>query len=229
MYRNEKIIDIHCHILPCCDDGSSSIKESILMINEEINQNVEKIIVTPHSYSYRSIYSNYNMLKEYVNNIFLGCEVFINDVKEIVKLLDYKIIPTMNNTKFVLVEFHPNDSFEYIYNSVEYIIKNHYYPVIAHIERYNNILFTNYKKLIDLGCYFQLNFYSFENERNNMIKEKALYCLENNFISFLGSDAHGINYRKPIINSGIEKIKKLTNTNYFNNIIYNNANNCFNL
>ena len=38
------MIDIHAHVLPAIDDGSSDIKESILMCTEAYKQGVSSII-----------------------------------------------------------------------------------------------------------------------------------------------------------------------------------------
>lgn len=40
--------DIHTHIIPLVDDGSSSIEESIELIKMEIKNGVTKIVCTPH-------------------------------------------------------------------------------------------------------------------------------------------------------------------------------------
>ncbi|WP_415967772.1 CpsB/CapC family capsule biosynthesis tyrosine phosphatase, partial [Faecalitalea cylindroides] len=43
------MIDIHSHIIPGVDDGASSLEEAIEMIMMAIDQDVNKIILTPHS------------------------------------------------------------------------------------------------------------------------------------------------------------------------------------
>ena len=40
------MFDIHTHILPYIDDGSSSLEESIEMIKDSINQGIKDIILT---------------------------------------------------------------------------------------------------------------------------------------------------------------------------------------
>ena len=42
------MIDIHTHVIPCVDDGSHSIEESLAMIKHEIDIGVDTIICTPH-------------------------------------------------------------------------------------------------------------------------------------------------------------------------------------
>ena len=44
------LFDTHTHILPEMDDGSSSVKESIAMLNCLKEQGVSAVALTPHFY-----------------------------------------------------------------------------------------------------------------------------------------------------------------------------------
>ena len=43
-----KKIDIHCHVLPKLDDGSSSLQESIRMLKLAYRQGIQAVVATPH-------------------------------------------------------------------------------------------------------------------------------------------------------------------------------------
>ena len=45
------MIDFHSHILPCLDDGSKSVDESIKMLKTLASQGVKKVVATPHFYA----------------------------------------------------------------------------------------------------------------------------------------------------------------------------------
>ena len=45
-------------------------------------------------------------------------------------------ISRMNGTDYVLVEYMPSDTFQYIRNSLDEIISEGYQPIVAHVERY---------------------------------------------------------------------------------------------
>ena len=45
------MIDIHSHILPGMDDGSSSLEESLAMAGESARQGVRLLAATPHFYA----------------------------------------------------------------------------------------------------------------------------------------------------------------------------------
>ena len=44
-------IDFHTHILPAVDDGSHSFQESLAMLRQEQEQNVDLVVLTPHFYA----------------------------------------------------------------------------------------------------------------------------------------------------------------------------------
>ena len=43
--------DFHSHILPCVDDGSHSVEESLQMLRMEAEQGVTHVVLTPHFYA----------------------------------------------------------------------------------------------------------------------------------------------------------------------------------
>lgn len=43
--------DMHSHVLPCVDDGSQSLAESIELLKKEAQQGVTHVVATPHFYA----------------------------------------------------------------------------------------------------------------------------------------------------------------------------------
>lgn len=76
------------------------------------------------------------------------------------------------------------------------------YPIIAHIERYD--LFKNRKlrnRFREIGCSFQMNLGVL---RSSFFERKrAISLLKDGEIDFLGSDAHNMNTRPPILFSDL--------------------------
>ena len=46
--------DFHSHVLPCLDDGSVSVEQSIEMLRAEAEQGITHVIATPHFYAGRT-------------------------------------------------------------------------------------------------------------------------------------------------------------------------------
>ena len=138
--------DIHCHILPGIDDGARSIEESINILSKAYNNGISDIVLTPH-YIKDSRYScnNWNksilleeLKKELKNrdidiNLYLGNEIMID--KDIISLLKSGEASSINNTKYVLIEFPMNSLRSDIEDILFEMVRNNYVPVIAHPER----------------------------------------------------------------------------------------------
>ena len=45
------VVDFHTHILPGIDDGSKSQDESLAMLRVESEQNIDRVVLTPHFYA----------------------------------------------------------------------------------------------------------------------------------------------------------------------------------
>ena len=173
-------IDIHSHILPGVDDGSSSMKESMRMLELARKQGVVGVFATSH---YSKAFPNRNprrllevckelSLRERKRaekaegedkrrvHIWPGQEVFYsNEVVDL--LLDGKIL-TLAGSDYVLTEFLPGVSYSQITKAVQELTRVGFRPVIAHAERYQTLRSSDSKvtELIDQGAYIQLNYRS---------------------------------------------------------------------
>ncbi|MBO7560592.1 hypothetical protein J6T21_00940, partial [Candidatus Saccharibacteria bacterium] len=56
------MIDIHCHVLPGIDDGSQSLEESLMILEEMAARGFTEMICTPH-YIADSQYAASNVIK----------------------------------------------------------------------------------------------------------------------------------------------------------------------
>ena len=211
-----KMKDIHCHILNGIDDGSKTIEESIKILREACNNGITDIVLTPHyiknsSYSCNNKEKNklLNILKEEASNnnidinLYLGNEIMID--KDIIELIKKGEASTINDTKYVLIEFPMHSLNNNIEDILFLMIRNGYVPIIAHPERYSYVqknieLVDNY---IELGAVLQGNYQSLFGMYGKDAKKTLIKLLKDNKISLLASDIHhdSMDYR-------IEKTKK---------------------
>ena len=127
----ERFVDAHCHVLPEVDDGAQSMNETRQMLQMAYDEGIRYIIATPHHHprrgkaSPRQLRRQLKLVREEAEKIseklrvYLGTEVYFGqDVPD--KLKEDKIL-TMNRTRYVLVEFSPIDSFDYICQGIQQI------------------------------------------------------------------------------------------------------------
>lgn len=195
--------DLHSHLLYGIDDGCKDIEESIKLLKEASNQGITELVVTPH-YIEKSDYNCNNkdkreklnrlveeLKKENINiKLYLGNEVFINE--NLLDLLRKKEISTINNSRYLLIEFPIGGM---IYNTKDIIYElviNGCVPIIAHPERYH--IFQKYpehmEEYLRMGVLLQGNYKSLFGKYGKEAKKTLKYFLKKNWITFLGSDCH---------------------------------------
>ena len=81
-----------------------------------------------------------------------------------------------------------------------------YVPIVAHAERYKHSTVSGIKALKALGAMIQINFYSIVNEQKAHTRETANALLAEKLVDFIGSDAHRLDHRPPVIRDGIDAL-----------------------
>ena len=218
--------DIHTHILPHNDDGSSSSAESIEMLQALYSQGVNSVALTPHFKAtgdeperfFKRRSGSAARLLERINefvkrdasvnaripDIYLGAEVaFFNAMSNVDELSKMCI----SGTKYLLVEM-PFEKWSVAMLEELYTLssKQDITPIIAHVDRY----FGYFKddmldNMIANGVKIQINadsFLSFWNRR------RALGLLSSGKVHFIGSDTHNMGLRAPNIDKAVAEIEK---------------------
>lgn len=219
------MLDMHCHLLPGVDDGCDTFEQSIKMIKKAISIGITDIILTPHYaplrgyvLSVQEIKTKFNELLDIVKiekldiNLFLGRE--IDEIKDIELLLNNGDVETLNDTKYVLIDFgmQKADIDEYCYE----LIVNGYKPIIAHPERYNYVnSVQDYHKWKKTGALIQMNATSLFKSRNKKTRARAKYLLKSGLVDLVASDCHGFEFQY----DSLEKVHKLVKNKYKSNDI----------
>lgn len=239
MQTEFKVVDIHSHILFGIDDGAYNINESLSLIKLGYGQGIRNIFCTNHSYGmenkHQDYYKNLHQLKKEINSrysdvrLYNGCEIMCNrnKMRHIINNINNKIYPTMNNTKNVLVEFDPylTDGMDEMLYCLCFMIDKGFTPIIAHVERYNNIYDDPLKNLFfikEIGCLLQINLFSVEQDKGNR-KRIADICLSNNLIDFVGTDTHRLNYKPTEAITGARGVISKMGIKTGKEILFNNA------
>lgn len=229
-----RMVDIHCHIVPCVDDGAKDMKTALELLRMEYEDGVRSIIVTPHfrkgmfETSQEDISQQFFLLKKEVSrlypdmHIYLGCEFHANmDMMENLKNGER---PTMAGTRYVLVEFSELHRASYVRERCHALLGQGYIPIIAHAERYS-LLYKNYEELqylVDLGALIQVNASSIVGEAGFWMKCFCKNLMKKDLIHFVGSDAHNLSSRKPCLGKCFAYITKVMGKGYARRIMYAN-------
>lgn len=231
----KQFIDIHCHILPGVDDGSSSMDETIAMLTCAQRDGITAMIATPHYHLGRKvcdfdrIEQTFSKVSEEIRQcnlslqLYLGNEIFYSDTA--LEDIDCNRAHTMNQTRYVLIEFHPTHSFREIRHGVHATIEAGYIPILAHAERYQALAkdIERVEELVDMGCYIQLNAADIMGNDGFHTKMFCKRLLKEDLVHFIASDAHrATGSRVPQLKKCAAYIEKKYGTEYANAIFYQN-------
>lgn len=225
------MIDMHTHVIPEFDDGSSSALMSLDMLKELKASGFDKVVLTSHFYPHKISLSNYyikreaalKVLAEAIKNqtelpqLYLGCELYLTP-----QIFNYSDISGLciNKTKYVMTELPWGKNYsEQMYNDVVRLMNDFsVVPMLAHIERYDFLMDERIlQDFIELGCKFQVNITSVAKHE---YKKKLLKYLEKGYVSAIGTDSHYAPIKQEEIDKSISLISKKLDSNVLDDITY---------
>ena len=230
------IVDIHCHILPSVDDGSRNMSETIAMLKIAKKSGITHIFATPH---YKTGHRNVSPKgierltmrvldeaeKQGINiDIASGNEVLF--FSEFDDYFEHGCFCGMNDQDFVLVEFLPEDRFEYIKNALDLIQGLGITPILAHIERYSCFIenFENARIIHNMGVQIQVNAADVTGFMGRRVKKFIHRMLKAQLVDYIGSDAHRCKgKRTPCIKKCVKRLYRKYPEKYVDRILYKNA------
>ena len=204
------MVDIHCHILPRMDDGSSSLEESLAMARMAADSGVTDIVATPHFPGRKDslrllpkLIDRYTTLSEAIEEenipvkIHLGAEIMC--MSDTAYLASQKLLPTIGETRYFLTEFMFDEPYDVMDAKLRDIAALGYTPVVAHPERYDTIRRDPMavEKWFRRGYVLQLNKGSVLGAFGTGIRTTAEILLEAGLVHLVASDAHSARYRTP--------------------------------
>lgn len=199
------MIDLHTHILPGLDDGAGSWEDSLEMARMAVNGGTSVLAATCHSNlpgqrpldftaKYREKLDRLRLLLRQ-NGIPLqvaeGMEVFGD--RSVVGKLETGQLLTLNQTRFVLIEFALDIPAAEIYVILDRLLERGYRPVLAHPERYRCVRqsIVHVEEWYRMGTAIQINKGSVLGRFGRKIAETADRLLRAGLVSLAASDAHG--------------------------------------
>jgi ADP-ribosylglycohydrolase/tyrosine-protein phosphatase YwqE len=234
------VCDIHMHAIPGVDDGSESMEMSLAMLRSSYLQGVRTAFCTSHGGVYfdkeysDKAWDGFDELEERCSaeipdmHLYLGAEVRMlpQYIDKIINALNDGSMPTMADSEYVLAEYvNHGMTFSQMQMTLERLKKEGYIPIIAHMERYYNLVpdIAAAKRLHDEGCYIQINVYSLTDGETEKIRNRAKELLDAGIVDFIGSDAHRTYHRPPNISRGIRTLYENYDKDYVDRMVYRNV------
>ncbi len=217
-------VDLHSHLIPSIDDGTKSLDESVSIIRQLKECGFKKIITTPHTMSHRynntkeSIYKGYETLKNELVRVGIDIELevaseYYHD-QHFLDLIDQGEILTFGDN-YVLFELSYHMKPFMLEETVYKLKESGYKPVLAHPERYTYYdSEKHYRKLKDMGLFFQINLISTQNFYGKKAKKAVEKIIALGMVDFIGSDIHSQKY--------MDSFKKSLSSNMYLKIITKN-------
>ena len=234
------MIDIHSHIIYGVDDGPKTLDESLKLIQEAYNQGVRTIVATSHRRTgmfetrEEMILKHLAEVKEAATKIaddltlLYGGELFFTP--DILEKLEKNIVPTMNGTRFALIEFSSVTPWKEIHDALNKVLLLGITPIVAHIERYKALEFNKERvqEIINMGCYTQVNAShltkpKFFGDKLKIYKKRARYFMEEDLIHVVSSDMHNLTNRRPHMKEAYAQVAKQTSPHKARELFYENA------
>ena len=200
------IIDLHNHILPGVDDGARSIDDAVEMAALAAQCGIKKIIATPHyqygvSASPETLENAFHALcsaLEYEKiGVTLEKSMEIMATDNLPELLQQRKVWTYPNTSYFLVEFAPDENWEYFDWLLDRCAAAGFTPVIAHPERYHAV-----RRHPEMAQRWQEKGYGVQVNRDSLLGllgEHSFYCadllLRKGWANCIASDAHTPQFR----------------------------------
>jgi len=218
------LIDLHSHLLPCIDDGASSLAESLELARMAAADGISHITLTPHIHAGRyendistitPAFSSFRKAVEAENiplTLAIAGEVRISD--ELLMLVPQKKVPFLGEwqgKKVLLLELPHSHIPPGTEKLVKWLLAQNIMPMIAHPERNKDILrnLDLITPFVEMGCLFQVTAMSMSGDFGKESERRSIQLLEKGWITILATDAHNMKYRPPVLSKGYEAAKRI--------------------
>ncbi len=208
------MIDMHIHIVPGIDDGARTAEEARRMLLQAADGGTTGMIVTPHC-NIEGYFENfegpkleaafqgfYELAKKTVPNMKIGFGQEVYGTYEAPELVREGRLRTLQNSRYVLMEFPFESSFRYMTEILMRTYEYGFVPIVAHPERYDVIQDMPWvvEDWVDAGLCIQVNKGSVLGRFGSRPYYAAEYLLEHGLVHLTASDAHRTNTRTAYLN-----------------------------
>jgi protein-tyrosine phosphatase len=219
---NNRMIDLHCHMLPGIDDGASDMRTALEMARIALADGIGTTACTPHIYP--GLYLNdadgirraVSELRERLGEAGIALEVThgadIQMVPELVQELRSGRFPTLHGSRYFLFE-PPHHAVPARFTaSVFDALASGYVPVITHPERLTWLDDAHYPWFLEAarqGAWVQVTAGALTGRFGRRARYWGERLLGDGFVHILATDAHAITRRPPLLAEGRDAALRL--------------------
>lgn len=215
------MIDLHTHILPGIDDGSATLEQSLEMAKIAVDDGITLMACTPHIYP--GLYMNdaagislaRDKLQNHLNEADINLQLVIGAdahlVPELLSGLKSGRVPTLNNSRYFLLEPSHHVAVPNFDKSVFEIMAAGYLPVITHPERLTWIE-DHYSMFVDVakrGAWIQITAGAILGKFGSRAQYWSEKLLSDGVVHIIASDAHNTGRRSPKMADAYERASKI--------------------
>lgn len=190
------MIDLHSHLLPGVDDGSRSVAQSILVMQQFRYQGITDIALTPHLLasragagfpaSYEEAWARVQGEVPQGLTLHRGAEVMLDrPLSE--DFRDRKV--TLGGTRYLLVEFPRVVPAEIVARALSDVMSHDLVPVLAHPERYSSCNVHTVQAWRDMGAVMQVDATTLTTKSSR--GDRARDIVRAGLADILAADNHG--------------------------------------
>ncbi len=215
------MIDLHCHIIPNIDDGAVDLEMATKMLTIAATAGTEILVATPHVIEgqwlpkWDLIQEKVVELQNFSDHAQLGIKIYPGaEVAMHFDLLDLINEPgayCLNGSRYLLVELPALEIPAFADDFLFRLQTKGIVPILAHPERHP-ILMKEPERLLEWvqrGILVQMNAGSILGKMGEEVRLTAEFFLKNQLVHCLGSDAHGVKQRRPILDEAVIKITEI--------------------
>ncbi len=218
------VVDIHSHLLPGLDDGSSSWQETLAMAQMAVAEGISTMVVTPHQLGNFAkntgdqIRERTTELQRFLQshqvplNVLPGGDVRIEP--EMMRGLQQSDVLTLaDRGRHVLLEL-PHEIYFPLEPVLEQLGAAGYVGILSHPERNHGLQRSPevLGPLVDHGCLMQVTAGSLTGLFGQASCELSKWMLNEGLVHVIATDAHGCKVRRPRIQQALRLVAQWTDS-----------------
>ena len=195
------MLDLHCHILPAVDDGSSSLEMSLEMGQRFVEAGFTVLAPSPHygtgpggDVTISIAEEKRHELRDHFHRAGIDLEILPNAEHHVSPLLfdriaEGDVVPIGGNTKWLLVEL----PWSPLANPEEILFRlqmSGHRLLLAHPERYSYLEVDTVERLVGRGVKLQLELGSFVGVYGRRAKQRARHFADKGWSHVIATDLH---------------------------------------